>query len=355
MKERTTNLSRHLAALRYGLVWNKPQFMARMATFYLKTFVFRGKQPLRYVDFAIDYGCNLKCSHCFATTMHGGKGKRRMSAADYARVSDECVKLGAIHLSLQGGEPTIAPNLETTIKAMRPNRVLFSLTTNGTMITEQLTQRLRKIGVDQLNVSLDSMDSKEHDCFRGVPGSWDRTMLGIILAKQAGLRVQINTTVSHSNLHSKGFTDLIDFVSDQHIVTNLVLAAPAGRWDSSADVLLTEEDMREIRTLIETHPYVRHDTDSIQLGRGCPAAKEAIYITPYGDVLCCPFIHVTFGNIHDESLSAILDRALQYPFLKIHAKKCLAAEDRYFMETYMSKLAGRKDLPADHKEIFNDQ
>lgn len=345
-------LSRYSTALRYGLVWRKPWFMARMVSFYLRTFVLRGRQPLRYVDFAIDYGCNLKCAHCFATTMHGSSDKRRMTSEDYARVADECVSLGAIHLSLQGGEPTIAPNLEETVRAMRPGRVLFSLTTNGTMVTAALAKRLRRLGVDQLNVSVDSMDPAEHDRFRGCAGAWERTMAGIAEAYAAGLRVQINTTVAHSNLHAKGFTDLIEFVSQREIITNLVLAAPAWRWDASPNVTLTEQDMRDVRAIIESHPCVRHDTDSIQLGRGCPAAKEAIYITPYGDVLCCPFIHVTFGSIHKEPLRAILDRALRYPFLATHSKKCLAAEDREFMEKYMSKLAGRKDLPAGCDEIF---
>ena len=80
--------------------------------------------------------------------------------------------------------------------------------------------------------------------------------------------------------------------------------------------------------------------------------KEAIYITPFGDVLCCPFIHISFGNLHDESLRTIRERALGYNFLAEHAKQCLAAEDRAFIGSYVSKTFGRKDLPADCVEVF---
>jgi hypothetical protein len=80
--------------------------------------------------------------------------------------------------------------------------------------------------------------------------------------------------------------------------------------------------------------------------------KEAIYITPYGDVLCCPFIHVSFGNLHDEPLKAIVDRALKYPFLETHAKKCLVAEERVFIDKYLSKTFGKKNLPADCQAVF---
>jgi hypothetical protein len=80
--------------------------------------------------------------------------------------------------------------------------------------------------------------------------------------------------------------------------------------------------------------------------------KEAIYITPFGDVLCCPFIHVSFGNLHDESLRAIRERALGYNFLGEHAQQCLVAEDGRFIERYLTKTFGRNDLPADCREVF---
>ena len=79
---------------------------------------------------------------------------------------------------------------------------------------------------------------------------------------------------------------------------------------------------------------------------------EPANITPFGDVLCCPFIHVSFGNLHDEPLKVIVDRALKYPFLEAHAKKCLVAEERVFIDKYLSKTFGGKDLPADRQEVF---
>ena len=346
------NLKRHLAAAKYGLVWRKPRFLIRTAGFYARSFVVRDEQPLRYVDFAVDYRCNLHCEHCFKTALENNDRRPQLNATDYQRIASQCLDLGAIHLSLQGGEVTLMPNLEEVIRAMAPHRALFSITTNGTTIDASRARRLRSWGVDQLNVSLDSFNPEEHDEFRGKRGAWHKTMSGIRDAQQNGLNVQLNTTVSKMNLYTPGFSGIVDYCAANRILLNLVLAAPSGNWDGNKTVLLDHGDMRYVRAIVKSTPWVRQDMDSIQLDRGCPAMKEAIYITPFGDVLCCPFIHISFGNLHDESLRAIRERALGYNFLGEHAKQCLVAEDGRFIERYLSKTFGRTDLPADCREIF---
>lgn len=346
------HLDRQLAAVKYGMVWRKPRFLARMLGFYARSFVVRQRQPLRYVDFAVDYACNLKCAHCFKTSLENHPEQNRLQIADYARIARECQDLGAIHLSLQGGEVTMLHNLEQLVRAMSPGRCLFSLTTNGTLITADLARRLRRWGVDQLNISIDSFVPEEHDRFRGMTGAWQKTFDGLHIARNCGLNVQVNTTVSKFNLYTPGFQGLVDFCVAQRIILNIVLAAPSGNWDANLDATLDAEDMRCVRALVQSTPYIRQDMDSIVLGRGCPAMKEAIYITPYGDVLCCPFIHVSFGNLREESLKTIVDRALKYPFLEAHAQQCLVAEERVFIDKYLSKTFGRTDLPAPSEQVF---
>ncbi|MBL9129069.1 MAG: radical SAM protein [Verrucomicrobiales bacterium] len=344
-------MHRQWAALKYGMIWRKPGFLARMAGFYLRSFVVKERQPLRYVDFAIDYACNLRCAHCFATSLEA-KQRPRLGVEDYRRIASECLDLGAIHLSLQGGEATLVKNLQDIVGSLSPGRALISITTNGTTIDPEMARRLRSWGVDQLNISIDSFVPEEHDKFRGVAGAWQRTYDGLQAARRAGLHVQVNTTVSKWSLYTPGFRRLVDFCIAQRILLNIVLAAPSGKWDGNMDATLGPEDMRVVRAIIQSSAYVRQDMDSIVLGRGCPAMKEAIYITPYGDVLCCPFIHVSFGNLQDESLKTIVDRALKYSFLETHAKQCLVAEEREFVGKYLSKTFGRKDLPADYREVF---
>ncbi len=226
------HLGRQLAAIKYGLKWRKPIFMARMAKFYLESFIVRKKQPLRYVDFAVDYSCNLKCAHCFMTSLKNPGGKRRLTIDDYRRISKECIDMGAIHLSLQGGEATLLKNLKEIVRSMSPNRVLFSITTNGTTITDGFSKDLLRMGVDQLNISIDSFVPSEHDRFRGMKGAFGKTFSGLQSARKAGLNVQVNTTFSKFNLYTPGCLALVDYCTENKIILNVVLAAPAGNWDA---------------------------------------------------------------------------------------------------------------------------
>src|SRR4030043_179612 len=91
----------------------------------IKTFFFiyiLKRQPLRYVDLAIDYTCNLKCSHCFATALRNGKEGRRLSIQDYRKIARDCMKLGAVNFSFQCGEPLLFADLFDIIKAFQPSK-----------------------------------------------------------------------------------------------------------------------------------------------------------------------------------------------------------------------------------------
>src|SRR5689334_20024692 len=79
--------NRQFAALKYGFVPRKPQFIARTAKFYAESFFFNAVQPLRYVDFAVDYACNLKCAHCFKTSLENKQDHPRLDIDDYKRIA----------------------------------------------------------------------------------------------------------------------------------------------------------------------------------------------------------------------------------------------------------------------------
>ena len=80
---------------------------------------------------------------------------------------------------------------------------------------------------------------------------------------------------------------------------------------------------------------------------------EKIYITPYGDVLPCPFIHISFGNVKQENLKDIVRRMRMNPYLEGYPKICVAAEDREFHKNVLSKIGVRPrgGLPVDYREL----
>ena len=328
-------LSKFVINLSYAFRWRKPLLLLRLAKAFIDVYLL-GRRRLRYVDFALDFKCNLACEHCFATALEKPEGTPRLTLEDYRRIADECMALGSVEFSFQGGEPLLLDNLHEIIDCFKPERNLIAVTTNGTLINREKLDYLKKAGVDILTVSLDSGIAEEHDRFRGAHGTYEKSISGIKLALDNGFLVTIGTCVSHKNVRSEGIGKLVDMAKEMKMVLVFSLAVPAGRWQDNKDVLLSEDDLGYIHELTEESPYIRTDFEANYRHIGCGAVKEILYLTPYGDVFACPFIHKSLGNARQESIKDIRDRALENKYYKDYWQKCLAACDREFMEKYVN-------------------
>lgn len=332
---------------KYAFRPRKPRLVARLADA-----VVRAKLPgpprLRYVDFATHFACNLRCEHCFAATLHQ-PGRRSMTPDDYARVADQAMALGAVNFSFQGGEPLIDKRLPQIITACKPDRNVISVTTNGTMLDDRRVRMLRAIGVDIVTVSLDSGDPTEHDRFRRKDGVHYLATEGIDRVLAAGMNVTIGTVVTHQNLHTDGMRDLCDYAKRKRVLMYFILPVPAGKWQNESRMMLTDDDLATIDNLTTSSPFLRTDFQANLRAHGCGAAKEILYLTPYGDVLTCPFLHIGFGNIFDDNLATIRDRALANPYFARYHDKCLVSTDREFIDKYLSQTWNAEQLPLSHK------
>jgi MoaA/NifB/PqqE/SkfB family radical SAM enzyme len=335
-------LSKFVINLSYAFRWRKPRLLLRLAKAFVDVYVL-GRRPLRYVDFALDFKCNLVCEHCFATALMKSAWTPRLTLEDYQRIASECMALGSVEFSFQGGVPMILDNLHEIIACFSPDRNLIAVTTNGTLLSQEKLNYLKGAGVDILTVSLDSGIPEEHDRFRGAAGTYEKTLAGIKLALRNGFLVTIGTCVSHKNVKSEGIRLLVEMAKEMKTVLVFALAVPIGRWQDNKEILLTEEDLDYLRQLTEESPFIRTDFEANYRHFGCGAAKEILYLTPYGDVLACPFIHKSLGNARQESVRVIRERALKNKYFKDYWPRCLAACDKEFMETYV-KAAGNMHM-----------
>ncbi len=335
---------------RYSFRPHKPVLIGRLVKTVVRSYV--SKRPiLRYVDFSVDFACNLKCKHCFAASLIQ-KNRRVLTLAEYRGIAKQCMKLGAVNFSFQGGEPLLFDRLPDIIRVFDPWRNVISVTTNATLLTEKKISELKKAGVDILTISLDSAIAAEHDDFRGVSGSFEKALSGVKLALKSGLSVTLGCVVTHQSLKREGFMALVRLAQGLKVLLYFILPVPAGRWENKDDMLLTEEDILFIEGLTKSSLYLRTDFQANLGGYGCGAVKEILYITPYGDVLPCPFLHISIGNVLEEPLSVIRGRGLKNAYFASYHDKCLASTDRDFIKNYLSKTFNRDKLPLKWEEVF---
>lgn len=335
----------------------KWRLLSKLIFAYFKIHVLK-QMPLRFADIAVGYGCNLNCVHCSSMKLNK-ENLKPLSLAEYKRLAEDFKRMGIVQIDFTGGEPTIYPHLEELVAIFNPASTYVSISTNGIgPLTREKLLRYRKAGVDSLMVSVDSIDPDEHDAFRQKRGALSETLGTVGLAKKLGFSVFVCIVIHHRNLYSKKLDALLAFTRKNGIIINFALAVPAGNWNDfecfKKDFMLTKKDKIYVREVMKKNYHARFDF-SINLKKwGCPAAAEKIYITPYGDVMPCPFIQVSFGNVRNESILSIRKRMLEEKRISEYFNQCLAAEDEVFIHRYLSKTFGQKDLPVPYEKVFID-
>lgn len=323
----------HVARLglsaRYALVPRKPLAMARIARDVARLGV--GERPLRYVDLAVDYRCNLRCAHCSAEALVR-EDEATLSAEAWRDVADQAAALGVFHVGLTGGEPLVREDLEGLVRAIGPERFVVYVVTNGTLLTAARARSLHAAGVDIVGVSLDSAISDDHDAIRRRRGASTSAWGAVRNALGAGLRVVVATTVTRRSVRSPGLERLLEQTGQMGIMTVLGLACPIGAWAGREELMLRPEDVGALSSLMARHRHTRRDFQSNWIEVGCGAAKEKLYVSAYGDVMPCPFMQVPFGNVVEEPLAAIRARMLARPELRGYPATCLVGEEPGFLE-----------------------
>lgn len=331
-------------------VLKKPAVLKKMLKYRKKAKA--GEYALQLVELNYSNACNFSCKHCFSTYLSTDESKITLS--DVKNLSQQADKLGVWQWHLQGGEPLVWDDLEAVVEAIQPSKFHIMITTNGYLLTEEKAIHLANIGIDKISVSLDSLVEEEHDEFRNKPGSYRKAIEALFNSQKAGLQTNINTVVTKQNVRSKGLLNILDFAQKHGFTLLFVIATSSGKWAGREDMLIDPDDAIYLKRLKSKYSLVHRDLYPLfDFEWGCRTMNGLVYITPNGELLSCPFIHISIGNILNEPLKKILERGWRVKYFRDYSEKCLAGEDRYFIRNFMAKTVDRKG-PLAFKDAFNE-
>src|SRR5215469_11886868 len=144
--------------------------------------------------------CDLACVHCRACAQPL-RNSLELSTDEAKRLIDEIAAIEVPVFVLTGGDPLKRPDIFELVQYATDHNVRISLTPSATpLLTRESIVRLKECGLARLAVSLDGPTAAIHDAFRRVPGSYQWTIDAVRWAREIGLPVQINTTITRHNL-----------------------------------------------------------------------------------------------------------------------------------------------------------
>ena len=146
-------------------------------------------ESIAILQFQYDYSCNFRCEHCDITKLQAKKKDRYFKIDDVKELSRQADEMGLAHIVITGGEPLVFPDFDDIVKAIDPQKFYITSDTNGWFLDAARAKHLKSIGVDKIQLSLDSLSAREHDEFRRKAGSHERAVRAIDASLNAGLNI----------------------------------------------------------------------------------------------------------------------------------------------------------------------
>ncbi|MFX0042854.1 MAG: radical SAM protein [Candidatus Hodarchaeota archaeon] len=265
--------------------------------------------------------CNSKCIHCGSRA--GQSRSDELNTEEALKLIKQIRACGYKGIALMGGEPLIREDWYKLANEVKSNNLELSIVTNGLNLKKHI-EKLKKLDVDCVCLSLDGGNSKTHDYLRGIKGAFQKTIEGINLLKKYRLPISVITTVSKVNF--KELNILKKILLDQNIAWQIQIAIPIGRFPR--DLVISEKQFYTLALFIainvKKYSYKRLPVIGAHcmgyfsrfipnLGLtpwiGCQAGISVLGIQSNGNIKGCLTLPDKFirGNIREKSLKEILN------------------------------------------------
>lgn len=141
--------------------------------------------------------CNLNCLHCYANADNRKAIKGIDTRAGKAFINS-LADFGVPVILFSGGEPLLRKDLFEIADHARQRGLRVALSTNGTLITKEMANRIGDIGFAEVGISLDGIGTN-NDRFRGKAGAYQAALEGIRNCVALKLRVSLRLTLTSFN------------------------------------------------------------------------------------------------------------------------------------------------------------
>lgn len=267
--------------------------------------------------------CVLACRHCRAIAQPHAHPEE-LSHEEALALVDSIAELAPPMLVLTGGDPMMRRDIYDLIARATEKGLRVALSPAATpRLLQADFHKLREAGVVSMSLSLDGATQQTHDKFRGVAHTFERTLKAAQAAKEAGIQLQINTTLAHSTLPElDGFIELMKQIKPD--VWSVFVLVPTGR--ATEQDLPTDEELESVWQRLEQlrstlpfaikttegHHYRRVLMQAARRGAQPPRhliptrdGKGVLFISHTGEIQPSGFLPLTAGNVRTDNLAEV--------------------------------------------------
>lgn len=229
------------------------------------------------------------------------------------------------NINFTGGEPLYKRDFIDILEFCSSAGIMAGFTTNGKLLTRTVSERLMKMELFNIHLSIDSLRPEVHDKARGVPGMLHSELenLAYLLEQKAAQKnrtpIFIKTNVFNENLDD--LEGLVDYCQQNHIQG--ILFQPILKWTDGAKEMFVVDQAKLDRTIrriillkqegypiLDSEGQIRawkdHFNDLVPARQGmCKTVLRNLTIQPNGDMTLCGLVESTIGNIQTDDIREV--------------------------------------------------
>ncbi|UCH51596.1 MAG: radical SAM protein [Chloroflexota bacterium] len=157
--------------------------------------------------------CNLHCVHCYSSA--GEQDPAEVLTTEQAKsFITNLAEFNVLVILFSGGEPLLRDDIFELAQFAREQGLRTALSTNGTLISEKMAEKIKGASFAEVGISLDGIGAK-NDRFRGKNGAYEAALQGIRNCVDLGLRVSLRLTITQYN-HTE-IPDIFDLVEKEKV------------------------------------------------------------------------------------------------------------------------------------------
>lgn len=313
----------------------------------------------KWIAWEITRRCNLKCVHCRSSSELEVAGHPDFSLDEAKRVIDDISSYASPVLVLSGGEPLLRNDVFDIARYGSGKGLRMCLATNGTLVTDEICQKIKAADIKMVSLSLDGATSEVHDNFRNSPGAFDATVNAAKLFKQNGIKFLVNSSFTKRN--QSEIENIYKFVKELGATAwYMFMIVPTGRGEDIMDELVSMEDYEGF---LEWHYEMEKNEDELLVrptcapsyyrvvlqkakeqgddfkrrtlqfstggSKGCLAGQLISLLDVDGNLLPCSYFPMSAGNIREQSFQSIWEDSELFKDLrdfKAYKGRCGACE-----------------------------
>lgn len=282
--------------------------LPRLAVFAFRRYLLGRRVPLT-VMIAVTCRCQCDCAHCSASGLTDNGVE--LSTDEIKYIIADARYIGSPKVGFTGGEPLLRPDMAELTAYASSLGLSVSIDTNGLFLDEKKARELKAAGISNINVSLDSADSRRHDRLRNFPGCFDAALRAVKSCAALGIPCVVSTYITDRALAEGRFDALIKLArSSGATAVRALFPVYTGKLGGRSRSLLSAEHKRLFFGKYAEPSFVYSESPLYDYLGGtmqCTAQKNlSVYVGADGAVRSCYVSKTPLGNVRESGLAAVL-------------------------------------------------